>query len=321
MTTPNQKLFDDFVDRAIDVFRMSETEARALAREFYANMNEITLAELIALFLEDGDPYHRPRAVDRILAKRADALERLRDRMYGIIERFVRDEAEYVSATVGPVQDELPGDEIFAAAFIATMFNRVMQKPFSGRDERFDDLIIEMIARDRARLEKTFAAAFGKQRGVSWLTKALRADFEDTAETINIVLYSTVQHARSVVTDFAMTMVGGSVKWVSVLDGRTTAICRSRSGKIYPAGSGPRPPAHVRCRSIVVPYLPGRGDYEEPTYAEWLMRQPPERVREILGKTKGDMFLRGELSLEDMVTAKGRELTLMELAARRKSGP
>jgi hypothetical protein len=28
------------------------------------------------------------------------------------------------------------------------------------------------------------------------------------------------------------------------------------------------------------------------------------------------MFLRGELSLEDMVTATGRELTLKELAAR-----
>lgn len=107
------------------------------------------------------------------------------------------------------------------------------------------------------------------------------------------------------------------MRWVSMLDGKTTAICRSRSGKSYPAGSGPRPPAHVRCRSIVVPYPPGRGEYEEPTYSDWLEKQTPDRVRQILGQTNGNMFLAGTLSLEDMVTAKGRELTLKELVANR----
>lgn len=43
-----------------------------------------------------------------------------------------------------------------------------------------------------------------------------------------------------------------SVKWVSTLDTRTTPICRARDGKIYPLDSGPRPPAHFRCRSIIV---------------------------------------------------------------------
>jgi hypothetical protein len=71
----------------------------------------------------------------------------------------------------------------------------------------------------------------------------------------------------------------------------------------------------------VLPYFEGKGEYEEPTYSDWPRKQTPERVREILGKTKGDMFLRGELSLDDMVTAKGRELTLKELAAKRTAAP
>lgn len=106
-------------------------------------------------------------------------------------------------------------------------------------------------------------------------------------------------------------------RWVSVLDGRTTAVCRSRSGKTYPADSGLRPPAHARCCSIVVPYFEGKGEPDEPTYEQWLRKQTPERVRQILGKVKGDMFVEGTLSLDDMVTAKGRELTLTELAANR----
>lgn len=43
-----------------------------------------------------------------------------------------------------------------------------------------------------------------------------------------------------------------AVKWVSTLDTRTTPICRARDGKVFPLESGPRPPAHFRCRSIIV---------------------------------------------------------------------
>ena len=318
MTTPNQQLFDAFVDRAIDVFGMAATEARILARDFASTEDDRTLAALIAVYLDEKDPMARHYALARILLARADALKRMKDRMYRLLERFTQNEGEYVSETVGPLQDETPSNQLFAASFIAVMINRVLQRPISGWDQNFDDLFKELVERDRVRLELTFTRAFGQQRGTPWLGKALRKDFATNAETIHIVLHGMVQHAHSVVVDLAMASVGGRVRWVSVLDGKTTAICRSRSGKIYPAGSGPRPPAHVRCRSIVVPHLPGKGDFEEPTYSDWLKKQTPDRVRQILGQTKGNMFLRGELSLDDMVTAKGRELTLKELAKNRR---
>lgn len=317
MTTPNEKLADEFIQRAIDVFGMSETEARILARDFAAEDDKGTLAALIALFLATNDPMARFYAIERILDARAKSLERVRERMYRLLEGFAQNEGEFVSETVGPVQEETSDNNVFTAAFIGVLINRILQRPLSGGEEKFDDIFKELVTRDRARIERTLARAFIGQRGVQSLTQLLGKDFSDTAETIHIVFHGMVQHARSVTLDLAMAAVNGSVRWVSVLDGRTTAVCRSRSGKIYPPGVGPRPPAHVRCRSIVVPYLPGQGEYQEPTYAEWLGKQTPERVRQILGTTKGDMFLRGELSLDDMVTAKGRVLTLKELAAKR----
>lgn len=42
-------------------------------------------------------------------------------------------------------------------------------------------------------------------------------------------------------------------EWVSVLDDVTTKICRDRDGKRYVYGRGPVPPAHMRCRSSIVP--------------------------------------------------------------------
>lgn len=312
MPTPNEQLADDFINRSVDVFAMTETEARRFAQEF-SDEDQRTLAELIILFQDEDDEARVLRQLDRVLAQRRDALERMKDRMYRTIQSFTEDEGEFVSATVGAAQDETD-NRVFAAAFIAVLINRVMKKSVSGWDNAtFDDLFKELVERDAERIAQTFSRTYSVGRGARWMTQALRKDFATNAETAYLVLHTMVQHARSITLDLAMTVVGGSVRWVSVLDGKTTAVCRSRSGKIYPADSGPRPPAHVRCRSIVVPHLPGGGEYTEPTYSEWLQRQSPDRVREILGKAKGDMFLAGTLSLEDMVTAKGRELTLKEL--------
>jgi SPP1 gp7 family putative phage head morphogenesis protein len=40
--------------------------------------------------------------------------------------------------------------------------------------------------------------------------------------------------------------------FVSTLDSRTTPICRGLDGKRFPVGEGPRPPMHMRCRSLRV---------------------------------------------------------------------
>ena len=45
------------------------------------------------------------------------------------------------------------------------------------------------------------------------------------------------------------------VRWTATLDGRTSAICKSRDGKTYDLDEGPRPPAHPNCRSITTPVL------------------------------------------------------------------
>lgn len=319
MTTPNEQLFDDFLQRAIDVFGMTRAEARILAADFAGEADQLTMADLIILFQDGTDLTLAERDIDRIFARRQDALERIRDRMFRTLERFTQDEGRFVSDAVGPAQDETQDNHVFSAAFIAVLFNKVLQRPIGDARETFDDLFKVLIARDRERIERSIARSLGYQRGVAFLTQALRKNFGDTAESFHILLHSMVSHARSITLDLAMASVGGKVRWVSVLDSRTSPICRSRSGRIYPAGSGPRPPAHARCRSTVVPYFDGKGEYEEPTYEEWLKKQTPDRVREILGQTKGQMFLEGTLSLDDMVTAQGRELTLKELSARRKS--
>lgn len=117
------------------------------------------------------------------------------------------------------------------------------------------------------------------------------------------------------------------VKWVSTLDGRTSAICRTRDGKIYPIDSGPRPPAHFNCRSSVVGYLgpssiPGtRASAVGPVpddvdYGTWLKRQSAEIQNEALGVKRAQLFRKGGLEIDRFSDATGKEYTLDELRAR-----
>ena len=126
------------------------------------------------------------------------------------------------------------------------------------------------------------------------------------------------------------------VRWLAILDGRTSAICRGRDGKVFPVDSGPRPPAHPGCRSTTVAVLksfreigidaddaPGISGVLDgkaapfQTYNDWLRTQPKAFIEDVLGKTKAKLYLDGNLSLDKFVDIKGgRTFTLEDLAVR-----
>lgn len=117
------------------------------------------------------------------------------------------------------------------------------------------------------------------------------------------------------------------VKWVSVLDSRTSAPCRANDGKIFPVKSGPRPPLHFSCRSRVIPYLGPtsvkgvRASKTGPvaddvTYGDWLKSQPVAVQNEVLGAAKAKLFRKGNLPLDRFVDNSGKEYTLAELRSR-----
>lgn len=119
-------------------------------------------------------------------------------------------------------------------------------------------------------------------------------------------------------------------EWISVLDNRTSTICASRDGEIYPMNSGPRPPAHYNCRSRRVPivkdkYSLGIKDTRASmdgqisakiTYEQWLKTQPISIQNEVLGKTRAELFRKGGVSLDRFVDKSGKTYTLDQLRAK-----
>jgi len=45
------------------------------------------------------------------------------------------------------------------------------------------------------------------------------------------------------------------VQYIATLDGRTTHVCASLDGQVFPVDDGPRPPQHPQCRSVTAPVM------------------------------------------------------------------
>lgn len=125
-------------------------------------------------------------------------------------------------------------------------------------------------------------------------------------------------------------------EWVSVLDTRTSDICKALDGTIYELDDPKRriPPAHPNCRSTITPVLKswkelgldidelddetrrdmsGEAVSAELDYGEWLKTQPVKVQDEALGKAKADLFRDNNLDMKDFVNRIGEPLTVAEV--------
>jgi len=133
------------------------------------------------------------------------------------------------------------------------------------------------------------------------------------------VVRTAVQHVASQArneTLKANSDVVTEVEWVSTLDSRTTPVCKSLDSRRFPVDSGPRPPAHVGCRSTVVAITKfsklfsqgatrsskgaegGNQVSASLSYYEWLKTQPASFQDQALGKARAKLFRDGGLSAD-----------------------
>ena len=106
----------------------------------------------------------------------------------------------------------------------------------------------------------------------------------------------------------------GYVRIVSVLDSKTSPVCRVRDGEIHPVGSGPRPPFHFNCRTIIIP-ASGKKPDRIKTYQSWFAERPAWFQREVLGEARYRLYKDGKLPMDRFIDNLGRTLTLDQLRA------
>jgi SPP1 gp7 family putative phage head morphogenesis protein len=137
-----------------------------------------------------------------------------------------------------------------------------------------------------------------------------------TKRGADAMVRTAVQHAASQAraeTWKANADISTEYEFVATLDSRTTVQCRSLDRKVFKIGKGPMPPLHIKCRSTTILKLPSEFDFlnkgatrasvngpvpQDLSYYQWLKEQPPEFIKEVLGRDRTKLFLDGGLSAE-----------------------
>lgn len=136
------------------------------------------------------------------------------------------------------------------------------------------------------------------------------------------------------------------VRWLATLDSRTCLRCMALDGQAWDLDGeklkGTKveftaAPLHMGCRCVLSPIpktfkeiglnipepddVGQRASKDGPvagdlTFQGFLSRQSPAFVENVLGKRRAELFLAGKLTVRDLVSGTGRELTLDELKTR-----
>lgn len=159
-------------------------------------------------------------------------------------------------------------------------------------------------------------------------------DFRDgqvvvTRNNIRTLVATSIVHASMVVREALWVIIPQVVgeMWLSILDRKTSAICRARDNAVTMFGDNPapkgaslldppgaRPPALPNCRSGMMALIRGMLP-DRLTFDQWLRRRSEAFQNDVLGDAKGEMFRRGEFTLEEFVDNSGKEFTLEQLRA------
>lgn len=129
------------------------------------------------------------------------------------------------------------------------------------------------------------------------------------------VINTSFQHVSAITKHSVQSLFYDCYEWISVIDSKTTEICRSRDGKVYRMFEGPLPPAHINCRSatrpVECPVDPNKPrDSSNETYYEWLKRQSTAFLNDFLGKQKTSALISGKKSTFDFTKFNsGQQLT------------
>jgi SPP1 gp7 family putative phage head morphogenesis protein len=374
LATANEIYFDAAIRHQIGLRRFSTTEIKrmlTLLQRADADLTEKLRARLGRVSEASRSDFTSDRLkalLADVKVARVEALRELKTQTKGTMYSLGKNEVVFEQKMI---QSSVPVELSFATVSTATIKAALFSQPFQGK--MVTDWFTDLTKSDIRRLTQTIQLGVVEGQTTDDIVRSvigtrangytdgiLSTTRREAEAVVRTALNHTSNAARETVWDNNADIIQ-NLRWTSTLDGRTSAVCRARDGEVYPIDSGPRPPAHPNCRSIMVAVLDGVGivgkrpfvadirtpderetDFRalakeqgvsigdvrsawadkvigrvpsETTYQQWLTRQSAAFQDEVLGKTKGALFRRGGLQLDQFIDRAGNELSLEQLKA------
>lgn len=334
-------LFDRAVSHRVDIERYAAGEVREILR-FLLVVERSTLRKVAALQVDpslDRSERARLQSLEGLLREirliYADGYSDLTRRFMRSMDDLAEFEAEFQSQSLARALDDLgsigatgAGEAIATGGAARVLSPTVAQlravvrsKPLTTETQAglLEDWLSSMTRAHIERAESALRIAFIEGESVDRMAARLRDVSRLNSRGAEALARTSFTHIAAEVAQETYRINGDivqGVEWVAVLDSRTTPICRNREGKRWPIDKGPRPPAHIRCRSTIIPVLDGFPAPKRMSWAQWLARQPARVQDEALGPTRGRLFRQGGLKIERFDSPDGRPLTLAQLRIR-----
>jgi SPP1 gp7 family putative phage head morphogenesis protein len=342
----NEQLRSEAVKHSVYLQRYSNNTARKMLKLMAAVDGDI-VAQLQKL---DAKIFANPNTIERLNGL-LTSVRIINKDVYNQLYNALKDDLSHLSGHELDFQTGLldktlniPVVSIIPAS--AAVYAATVSQPFQGKLLRewvdgmeagaFDRLksAIRIGVVEGETVEKIVQRVKGT-RAMGYADGVLEISRRSAEALVRTAVSHTVNSARSQVYQANESIMKG-VQWVSTLDGRTSAVCQSRDGTVYPVNSGPRPPAHINCRSSTCPVIKSWQELginmkdlpegtrasmngqvsEKETYQTWLGKQSAAFQDDVLGPTKGKLFREGGVTLDRFVDRNGASLTIDQLRAK-----
>lgn len=173
------------------------------------------------------------------------------------------------------LQEITPTQINVVAPTASTLREIVKSKPIHGRlmadwvSKMFDDDMVRISTKVQAgmlageTLDNMMRTLFGTEKlqykdGATTLTQA------QLKTTVRTMIHHVASDARAEFVRSNAAELGGKERFVATLDSRTTPLCGSLDGKLFPVGEGPQPPLHYNCRSARVFFIDAESQLQRP---------------------------------------------------------
>lgn len=339
--TVNTKLQDRYLRQSIRLQRYVGGQQRVVLRFLDREVFPDVLGKLQGRLENirsrgfDRGPFTTKRYTAMLVDTREvlkDGLGKARKRLTGELRELAKVEADAsvraMQAEAGPVGVTFRGLDLRTIQTVAT-------QPVDGQP--LSKWWRDIERGTMRRIEREIGVGLATGETVDQMVARVRTNaFPTTRRNAEALVRTAATHVSAQAREASFRENGDTIKgvqWVSTLDLRTSDVCKSRDGRVYSVGEGPRPPAHPNCRSTIVPVLKSWRELgidldEAPdgtrasmdgqvpanlSYGDWLADQPDDRQDDALGPARAKLFRAGRITVADLVTTTGRPLTLDEL--------
>lgn len=253
MATSNELLLDAAIRHQVQLLRFSKGEVNRAVR-----LLEQADKELTSLL---NDKVHTEMGEARLKAMLAD-IRRMRAQTAIALQKQVEEGSEELAQSeaaweVSAIESTSPVLLNLNSVSVATV-KAVAGSPINGVP--LAGWIGQMAQADVTRIEQAVRLGVLQGETKDQIVKRVMAAAELTRQNASTIVRTAANHisnaAAQSVWDANADILDG-VRWSATLDGRTSPVCRSRDGEVYPLDKGPRPPAHPNCRSRMVPVVKG----------------------------------------------------------------